>query len=591
MEAHTSYIICTNPRSGSWLLSEGLQRTGIAGNPREWFDDATEIEECQNCSLTKPSTGTYAPYLDHVKRAGSSPNGIFGIKLHYYQFQALPAKLRTVPAFRNRPRALLLSAVLPNVKYIWLTRNDRVRQAISYCRACQTQGWWKIDDRERLPPQTTVSEVTFDPQRIEELENLLVSNDAGWRRYFEEVGARPLTIAYEELAADYEGTIRRVLEWLGIGGPMVEGVVIPPPRLAKQSDATTEEWIALYRQFKRGELTAKAGGIPDDWKAWIGENKLFRSPDSDIVEILVKNGFRREDAESEVKRADGDPYLRAGQWVVQRLKKAESHMAAYRALARLHPQAGTVERRSNVSRAAFLERYYSPNRPVILQGLMTRWSAMTEWSPEYLKEVLGTEEVEIMAARDADANYEINSHQHRRTILFGQYVDMVHGGGETNDFYLVANNGFLQRPKARQLLNDIEMFPEYLEAANADGKVFFWYGPAGTVTPLHHDTSNIFMAQVRGRKRVKLISPNDLEFVYNDVGVYSKVDCEHADLARWPQFRNATIIDVVLAPGEVLFLPVGWWHHARALDVSITISFTNFVFANHYEWNMPQIQK
>ncbi len=37
-----TFIICTNPRSGSWLLSDGLASSGLAGNPREWFNPIVE---------------------------------------------------------------------------------------------------------------------------------------------------------------------------------------------------------------------------------------------------------------------------------------------------------------------------------------------------------------------------------------------------------------------------------------------------------------------------------------------------------------------------------------------------------------------
>jgi ribosomal protein L16 Arg81 hydroxylase len=46
--------------------------------------------------------------------------------------------------------------------------------------------------------------------------------------------------------------------------------------------------------------------------------------------------------------------------------------------------------------------------------------------------------------------------------------------------------------------------------------------------------------------------------------------------------RDATIIDIVVEPGEVLFMPVGWWHHVRALDAGMTVSFANFVFPNRF---------
>jgi len=33
---------------------------------------------------------------------------------------------------------------------------------------------------------------------------------------------------------------------------------------------------------------------------------------------------------------------------------------------------------------------------------------------------------------------------------------------------------------------------------------------------------------------------------------------------------------------DLLFLPVGWWHHVRGLEISITMTFTNFVFDNDF---------
>ena len=50
----------------------------------------------------------------------------------------------------------------------------------------------------------------------------------------------------------------------------------------------------------------------------------------------------------------------------------------------------------------------------------------------------------------------------------------------------------------------------------------------------------------------------------------------------WVFFRNATITDVEIGPGDLLFLPVGWWHHVLGLEISITMTFTNFVFDNDF---------
>ena len=84
---------------------------------------------------------------------------------------------------------------------------------------------------------------------------------------------------------------------------------------------------------------------------------------------------------------------------------------------------------------------------------------------------------------------------------------------------------------------------------------------------------------------MRLISPLDSPYVYNHRHCYSQVDLDNIDYDRFPLFRNVRVTDVVLNPGQVLFLPVGWWHHVTGMDVTITMTFTNFVFDNDfYSW-------
>jgi hypothetical protein len=106
-----------------------------------------------------------------------------------------------------------------------------------------------------------------------------------------------------------------------------------------------------------------------------------------------------------------------------------------------------------------------------------------------------------------------------------------------------------------------------------------WFGPKGAVSPLHL----VFMSQVVGRKRVKMISSEALHLVFDFESFFSEVDAEEPDLERYPRFAEAEIIDVVLEPGEALLIAVGWWHHVRSLDISISVSLTNFLFPNDFE--------
>jgi ribosomal protein L16 Arg81 hydroxylase len=228
-----------------------------------------------------------------------------------------------------------------------------------------------------------------------------------------------------------------------------------------------------------------------------------------------------------------------------------------------------------VSGDEFFHRYRNGNRPVILCEEMQDWPAMGRWSPDYLDQVCGNEMVQVMTGRESDADYEIRSERRRTTMRFGDYVRQVSSCGHSNDFYLVAQNDFMRSTGARRLYDDIVMFPKYLDNRR-DGFVFMWFGPAGTVTPLHHDTADIILAQVEGRKRVTMIPAAQKALVYNHIGVFGEVDCEQPDLIRHPLYRYADKFVFDLHPGEALFIPVGWWHHVRALDVSISVSFTNF---------------
>jgi ribosomal protein L16 Arg81 hydroxylase len=234
-----------------------------------------------------------------------------------------------------------------------------------------------------------------------------------------------------------------------------------------------------------------------------------------------------------------------------------------------------IDRRQSLPREEFFARYKNGNHPVIIVDGMKDWPAMARWTPDYLDQVCGDETVQVMAGRDSDANYEIRSDNRRTTMRFREYATMVKTAGQTNDFYLVAQNEFMQTAGAKRLYDDIVVFPEYLDKRR-DGFVFLWFGPCGTVTPLHHDTADIIFAQVHGRKRFTMIPATQKTCVYNSIGVFGEVDCENPDFIRHPLYRYADKFVFDLNPGEALFIPVGWWHHVRALDVSISVSFTNF---------------
>jgi len=321
------------------------------------------------------------------------------------------------------------------------------------------------------------------------------------------------------------------------------------------------------------------------------ENRLHGMNDRQITAALAAKGIDARTAAEEIQSMSAHPYFTVAVDLARRLLKLEAMLDVRRSVSCLAYGSQRVERRDTVSPAKFLDRYYAANRPVILTGLMEDWPALSRWNPQHFKTEYGDQMVEIMSGRSEDPDYEINSRDHKHQVRFADYVDMVTSASESNDCYLVANNGFFSRPEMRPLLEDVRFFEEHLDPAASGGRVHFWFGPAGTVTPLHHDEMNIFMAQVYGRKKVTLISPEQTHLVYNHIGVFSEVNCDDPDYERHPLFREAQVLQVVLEPGEVLFLPVGWWHQVRAIDISITVTFTNFILPNKFNWRRPHLRR
>ncbi len=331
--------------------------------------------------------------------------------------------------------------------------------------------------------------------------------------------------------------------------------------------------------------------LTDSWRRWVAENYLLGINEATIVEVLVSRGLPEPLARAELEVVRLDDNLVPAGWMVQRLRKLESMLESQQRMRSLDPAYATVPRRAGLTSEQFLTEHYAANRPVVITDLADRWPARERWTGDYLVDHVGVEVVEVMTGRENDERYEQNLDAHRTQMVFRDYVRRVEATGPTNDIYLVANNHFFERPGAGALLSDIPQDERILNANAAVTQMFFWYGPSGTVTPLHHDTSNVLLTQVRGSKRVRLVPALEAHRVYNEVAVYSPVDVEDPDLGQYPLFGEATCLTVDLAAGEALFIPVGWWHHVRSLEVSISVSFTNFRFPNAFDWSFPNIDR
>jgi hypothetical protein len=120
-------------------------------------------------------------------------------------------------------------------------------------------------------------------------------------------------------------------------------------------------------------------------------------------------------------------------------------------------------------------------------------------------------------------------------------------------------------------LNAMCHWPAYFDKM---GPPRFWLGPARTVTPLHCDYDDNIFAQIWGSKRIFLAPPHHDEFLYprqaNPILFGSPFDPEQPDFDRFPLARQAALVECIVQPGDMLYVPAGWYHQVRALTFSLS---------------------
>src|SRR5215470_13305469 len=204
------YVVCTIPRSGSNLLTDGLLATRQAGVPKQFF--LPKFETRYGAPLGLDPIADYPGYVRGIVNTKTSHNEVFGFKLMSWYLDNFLARLRDTCAFGNATTddLTLLRNAFPRLRFLYIRRHHKLRQALSTARALQT-GLWKVQEGKM-----TQREPQFDAELIEQSLREAERQEKMWYAFFERIGITPFRVEYEELCRDYEATIRGVLGFLKI---------------------------------------------------------------------------------------------------------------------------------------------------------------------------------------------------------------------------------------------------------------------------------------------------------------------------------------------------------------------------------------
>ena len=234
---------------------EAQFETGVPPHPRRFLDGLPTTGVGVRRNVSPPEAPAYSSlqgitsYREHLGRTlrlGTTENGVFGAKLMFNQLPEMTELAATLPEYAGLTPLELLRALFGDPVFVWVSRGDKVRQAVSMWRALQSRRWRGERDTDADDEQVRTSDdgmYSFDG--IDHLVRRFEDDDRGWRDWFDANGLSPLHVTYEQLSADRAGTVREVLAAIGVTPP--PGWTAPEP-IRRQSDATSAQWIAAYHR-------------------------------------------------------------------------------------------------------------------------------------------------------------------------------------------------------------------------------------------------------------------------------------------------------------------------------------------------------
>jgi hypothetical protein len=232
---------------------------------------------------------------------------------------------------------------------------------------------------------------------------------------------------------------------------------------------------------------------------------------------------------------------------------------AIKLAARDLPAITEVPRLGLLDAAAFRKRA-KLGLPFLTSGLVKRWP-LTSLTPQTLRERYSHLQVRARVGDYINTAFAPDRAMQDMSML--EYLELADSGLHDLPPYL----GNLELRE----LNSLCHWPTYFDKM---GPPRFWIGPAGTVTPLHCDYDDNIFAQIWGTKRIFLSPPHHDQFLYpreaNAILFGSPFDPEAPDFDLFPLARQATMIEVIVHPGDMLYVPAGWYHQVRALTFSLS---------------------
>jgi LPS sulfotransferase NodH len=238
---YTALIICATPRSGTTLLCDLLAETGITGVPNSFYRVESVADFAGRLGVAE-GPNFERRYLDAILREGRGDTDMFSMRVMWPSVATMRDALGVVFPREISDRGRI-AAAFGTPLYLYVERKDKVAQAISRIKAEQSGLWHRAADGSVREQGGEYRAPEYDAMRLRASISETTAHEAEWRGWFAREGIVPMEMSYEELSADPQAAMARLLGALGRDPEIANRIA---PRTAKLADAQSTEWAERF---------------------------------------------------------------------------------------------------------------------------------------------------------------------------------------------------------------------------------------------------------------------------------------------------------------------------------------------------------
>jgi len=238
-----------------------------------------------------------------------------------------------------------------------------------------------------------------------------------------------------------------------------------------------------------------------------------------------------------------------------------------------HIKTTPVKRVKDISKEEFIEKFYKPQIPVLIEGGLTKdWEAFNKWNIDYFQEHAG--EIIVPLYNSEPTKGKQNSAAPVKKMKFYDYLELLKK--EPTDLRIFFFNLLDNMP---ELLEDFK-YPDIGLKFFKRLPVMFFGGGGSRVLPHYDmDLADLVHFHFHGNKSVTLFSPAQTKYLYKvpfAVHNLESINMDNPDFESFPALQQVEGIQAHMKHGDALYMPSGYWHYIKYLDGGFSITLRAF---------------